>query len=139
MWPNEPDPEPQPWYDVNWLVGTAGKSFLRLHTMVRLQDGSLSYDVWNDLGNLICLKHLFTSTAVTNVEYIKKKSLSLHTCGSELPSDISIMVHTLSHTKHLLEFSYSQGCNRRFYWGGGQEGGCIVVLLKKNPLEVYCI
>ena len=49
--------------------------------------------MWSEIGNLVCLRHFFTSTAVANYTYFFKSSVSLHTCAtcSELPSNIRTM------------------------------------------------
>ena len=51
--------------------------------------------VWSsDLGNSICIRHLFKSRAVTNLLFFRKDLRTFSTC-SELPSNISTMQHML--------------------------------------------
>ena len=56
--------------------------------MVLYGNLELGSHVWVEIGNLICLRHLFRSGAVVNINLFGKKHVYLHTCAtcSKLPS-----------------------------------------------------
>ena len=60
--------------------------------MVLILDGNsdISAHFWSEIGALICLRHLFRSTAVADLKSISKRPVCLHTGATiaELPSDI---------------------------------------------------
>ena len=63
--------------------------------MVYMLNSSSDYDahVWSLSGNLICLRHLFTLTAVS--VFSEKGPIFLHFCQtlSKLPSNVSTMCY----------------------------------------------
>ena len=88
----------QTYTQTKWNLKAAVVLFTKwiIVTLVFILDGSSEHDahVWTETGNLICSRHLATSTTLSNLLIVFLKKVFLHTCAacSELPPEISTKV-----------------------------------------------